>query len=469
MQRILIIDDERTARKGLYFTLKKSFDDVHEAENFADAQRKLKQSEFDLAMVDLRLPSEEEGLRLIKHIKEIYPMTAVLIITAYSSVESAVKAMRAGGDDYITKDFTSEEIVIKVQKMLEMRKLWLSGLRLTKQVDDIKNKYTPFKEPDIIIGESKKMTLILDKLARIGKDNDSTVLVTGESGTGKEMVARSIHINSPKRARQKFVVVDVANMPATLLESQLFGHEKGAFTNANQLHRGFFEVASGGTVFLDEIGDFPLELQVKLLRFIQEKSFVRVGGDQPMYSDVRIIAATNKNLEELVKNNRFREDLYYRIKVIHIHLPPLRERKEDIPVLIKHFRERFNKLKGRELPFSQEVIDKMMQYDWPGNIRQLKNFIEELYVLCPSNEVTLDNLNFDQFDNHSKDEDPFNDLISLPFKAARKELVERFERQYYKYYYQACDGNITRMAQMVGESREGISKKLKYHGIKEEN
>lgn len=467
MKRILIVDDERTARKGIYFTLNKNFDYIDEAESVDQALEVLRKKEFELAMVDLRLPSEEDGLKLIKHIKDTYPMTPILVITAYGSVESAVKAMRAGGDDYITKDFTREEILIKAHKMLEMRKLWLSGLRLTKQVDDIKNKYAPFKEPDIIVGESKKMLGILDKLARIGRDNDSTVLVTGESGTGKELVARAIHINSPRRARKKFVVVDVANMPATLLESQLFGHEKGAFTNANQLHHGFFEIADGGTVFLDEIGDFPLELQVKLLRFIQEKSFVRVGGDNPRYSDVRIIAATNKNLEKLVQNNQFREDLYYRIKVIHIHLPPLRERRDDIPTLINHFRERFNKLKGRDLPFSSDVIDNMINYDWPGNIRQLKNFIEELYVLCPSDLVTTDNLNFNSIKNNSRDDDPFSDLIELPFKKARRQLVERFELQYYKHYYDACDGNITRMAKLVGESREGISKKLKYLGLKD--
>ncbi len=467
MSKILIVDDDRTARKGLYFILKPHTGLILEAENIKQADGYLKTKEFDLVISDLRLPNEENGLSLVKAIKQKYPLTQVLMITAYGSVNSAVAAMKAGADDYVTKDFSREEIIIKINKMLETRKLWIANLRLSGQVNSLK-KYNSSEEPDQIIGESNSIRQILSLVTRIGKDRDSTVLITGESGTGKELIAKAIHRFNPERSKHNFVVVDVANMPASLLESQLFGHEKGAFTNAIQRHVGYFEVANKGTVFLDEIGDFPLELQVKLLRFLQEKTFTRVGGEKPIFSDTRIVAATNKNLEELIQNEQFREDLYYRLNVINIQMPSLRERREDIPLLINYYQNKFELQKGRVLFFPESVLQKMTEYNWPGNIRQLKNFLERLFVLCPGDEVSEEELIFDQATKEVEN-DVFGGLLQMPFKDARNELIQKFESVYLMHYLELYNNNISRLADAVGESREGLSKKIKKYGLKTAN
>jgi len=467
MSKILIVDDERTARKGLYFILKSRVDEVCEAENIIQAEKHLQYKEFDLVISDLRLPEEDNGINLVKKIKRKHPLTPVLMITAYSSVDSAVKAMKAGADDYVTKDFTPEEITLKIEKMLENRKLLLTNLRLSEQVYTLKNKFGSQFESSQIIGNSPIIKKILNLVARVGQDKDSTVLITGESGTGKELIARSIHQNNLSRSKNKFVVVDVANMPATLLESQLFGHEKGAFTSAHQKHTGFFEIANGGTVFLDEIGDFPFELQVKLLRFLQEKSFVRVGGEKPIVSDVRIIAATNKDLGEMVTNQRFREDLYYRLNVVKIYLPPLRERGEDVIAIIDYYKSIFELQKGRILKFPENIIKKMRNYLWPGNIRQLKNMIESLYVVCPDEEVKEKDLLFDQLPGKSNDNEMFSGLLNMPIKQARNKLVEKFESVYIKHHMEINENNISKIALFAGESREGLSKKIKKYRLKE--
>lgn len=465
MIKILIVDDERTARKGLYFSLKKLADSIKEAENIKQAEALLRAEEFDLVISDLRMPNEEQGLNLVKKVKQIYPLTPLLMITAYGSVDSAVLAMKAGADDYITKDFSREELVLKIGKMLQTRKLWLTNLRLSDQVHSLSNEFSLSGEEDQIVGNSPPMKEIMSLVTRVGLDRDSTVLISGESGTGKELIARAIHRINPHRNKHKFVVVDVANMPATLLESQLFGHEKGAFTNALQKHSGYFEIAQGGMVFLDEIGDFPLELQVKLLRFLQEKTFMRVGGEAPIRSDVRIVAATNKNLKELVEKERFREDLFYRLNVVNIHLPPLRERRQDIMPLIEYFREKFTIRKERRLQFPEAIIDKMKNYSWPGNIRQLKNFLESLYVTCPEDVVREKDLNFEEVPAVNND-DLFQLLLELPFKEAKQRLIEKFERFYLGHHLRLSDSNISKLASTVGESREGISKKVKRYNLK---
>jgi len=467
MSKILIVDDERTARKGLYFILKPEADEIEEAENIQQAEALISEKEFDLVISDLRLPHENDGLDLVKKIKQIRTLTPVLMITAFSSVDSAVQAMQAGADDYITKDAGRDEIVIKVKKMLENRKLMLANLRLSEQVSSLKNKYSLQPEADQIIGDSPPIKKVLDAAARAGQDNNSTVLITGESGTGKELIARSIHHNNSFRSKNKFVVVDVANMPAALLESQLFGHEKGAFTNALQKHTGCFETADGGTAFLDEIGDFPLQLQVKLLRFLQEKTFTRVGGEAPIFSDVRIVAATNKNLDELVEQERFREDLYYRLNVVQIQLPALRERRGDIPAIIEYFKNKFEIQKGRTLNFPENVLTKMVNYNWPGNVRQLKNMIERLFVLCPRDTVSESELNFDHLPGSNFEADLFDGLLDMPIKEARQKLIEKFESSYLKHHLDIYKNNISKMAFAVGESREGLSKKIKRYGLKD--
>ncbi|MCA9735308.1 MAG: sigma-54-dependent Fis family transcriptional regulator [Deferribacteres bacterium] len=464
MSTILIVDDDRTTRKGLYFILKFHSDHIFEAENIKQADACLNEREYDLVISDLRLPNEENGLALVRKIKQKHPLTPVLMITAYGSVNSAVEAMKAGADDFVTKDFSREEIVIKINKMLETRKLWLSNLRLAEQVNSFK-KFSSHDTGDQIIGESPRIKEILQLIVRVAKDKDATVLITGESGSGKELVAKAIHQTNPIRKDNNFVVVDVANMPATLLESQLFGHEKGAFTNAIQKHIGYFEIADKGTAFLDEIGDFPLELQIKLLRFLQEKTFNRVGGEKTIYSDTRIVAATNKDLSELMAKQRFREDLFYRLNVISIHIPSLRERREDIPLLIDYFKNKFEWTKGRVLLFPESVIRHMTEYNWPGNIRQLKNFIERLFILCPHEEVRLGDLNFEQTPKNS-DDFVFGDLLQLSLKDARQELIRNFERVYLKHYLELYNNNISKLATAVGESRESLSKKIKKYALK---
>ena len=466
MTKILIVDDERTARKGLFFLLKSQPYQIEEAASKNQAVAKLKGQEFDLAIVDLRLPEEKHGLSLVQTIHHKYPMTPVLVMTAYGSIECAVKAIKAGAQDFVTKDFSRDEIILKVDKLLEIRKLWLSNLRLSEQVSYLKNNLEIWNGQDQIIGESSAIQQVLDLTVRVGKDNESTVLITGESGTGKELIAQSIHYNSTTRSRNKFMVIDVANIPTTLLESQLFGHEKGAFTNAHQQHIGLLEKAHKGTVFLDEIGDFPLKLQVKLLRFLQEKLFYRVGGNKPIHSDVRIIAATNKKPEQIVQQKRFREDLYYRLNVVRIHLPALRERRDDIPLLVQYFQKKLEAKKGRSLIFPEPVIQKMMSYHWPGNIRQLKNFMERLYITCTTPEVNEQDLNFSGLPAQNKEKELFTSLLKLPLKTARQQLIGKLEKMFLKHYLGLYNGNISKIATVVGESREGLSKKIKKYGLK---
>lgn len=467
MSKILIVDDDRTARKGLYFILNKICENVYEAESISEAESYFKKNEFDVIISDLRLPKEEDGINLVKKIKQMYPLTPVVMITAFGSVNSAVEAIKAGAYDYVTKDFSKDEIILKIKKILEIRKLWLSNIRLSEEVIVLKNKYVQVPSYDKIIGDSPQIKRILDMVTRIGLDNDSTVLIQGESGTGKELIARAIHHNSTRRSKSKFVVVDVASMPSTLLESQLFGHEKGSFTDAREKHIGYFEMANNGTVFLDEIGDFPLELQVKLLRFLQEKTFIRVGGVEPLYSDVRIVAATNKKLDKMV-GEEFRKDLFYRLSVINIQLPSLRERKEDILSLTEYFVKKYEVVKGRKLLFPQPVINKFIEYDWPGNIRQLKNLIESLYVLSPENIVSEDDINFDNIPNSKLMEEISYDIQDLPFKEARKILLEQFERNYIKSKLEKYNGNISKTSAGIGISREALSKKIKRYDLKGE-
>ncbi|GAB4377295.1 MAG: sigma-54 dependent transcriptional regulator [Calditrichia bacterium] len=470
MNKILVVDDQRTARKGITLLLKSLNFESDEAASLQEAESRLQQTEYDLVITDLRLPDEAQGLEVIRRVRTRHPLTPILVVTAYGSVDSAVKAMQNGADDYVTKDFSREELLLKIKRLMEIRKTQLANLRLHEQVNTFREKYRDFIEPDTIVGESPQMKQVMDLVARAAEDNDATVLITGESGTGKELIARAIHWNSPIRHKNQFVIVDVANLPANLLESELFGHEKGAFTSAHQMKKGKFEVADGGSVFLDEIGDFSPELQTKLLRFLQERTFSRVGGIKQLYSNVRIIAATNKNLEEMVEKGSFRQDLFFRLNVVRIHLPPLRERKSDIPALLRYFSARLEEQKGRHLEFPEEIIHKITEYSWPGNVRQLKNFLERLYITCNSGVVREEHLMFQPITTERSEVNPFQHLLDLPLKEARQRLVEEFEKFYLSHHLNLQNGNISKLASEVGESREGLSKKIKRYGLKgEEN
>ena len=381
---ILIVDDEANIRRVLGAVFSKDGYRVLTAENGKKALDIIStEPDLDVLLCDLIMP-DLNGIEVLKSAREINPFLSVVMITAHGTIKTAVDAMRFGAFDYITKPFDMDEIKLIVKNALERRRLLAENTELKQQ---LRSRY----KFDEIVGSSGKMHDVYKVIERVANSN-ATVLVRGESGTGKELVARAIHFNS-LRAAKPFIAVSCAALPETLLESELFGHEKGAFTGAVGQKAGRFELANQGTLFLDEIAEVSLSMQVKLLRVLQERKFERVGGTKTLSMDVRMIAATNRNLEEAVAMSEFREDLYYRLQVIQVFLPPLRDRREDIPPLVEHFVEKFNTQNSRSIKFaSPECMDLLMKYDWPGNIRELENAIERGVVLAdPASEyITAD-------------------------------------------------------------------------------
>jgi len=375
-ERMLIVDDERPIRNLLLTILKEEgYENIDEAMNVRQAIDKLNSKFYNLALIDLRLP-DGTGLDVLKHIKENNKDTISIIGTGYGTMESAIESLKMGAYDYITKPFHIEELLNTVSRALEHTRLKTENIILRKEV---KEKY----DEKNIIGTSQNIQ-DMHKLIRTVADSDSTILILGESGTGKELVAKALHYHS-RRGEKPLIPVNCGAIPEDLLESELFGYVKGAFTGANFNKLGRFQLANGGTIFLDEIGDMSPKLQVKVLRVLQEQEFEPVGSVESTKVDVRIITATNKNLEKAVEEKKFREDLYYRLNVIPIHIPPLRERKCDIPLLIEHFIGKFNKSKGKNVQgFTDKAISLLMSYNWPGNIRELENLIERLVILKSS-------------------------------------------------------------------------------------
>lgn len=382
---ILIVDDEANIRRVLDAVFTKDGYRVLTAENGRKALDIIStEPNLDVLLCDLIMP-DLNGIEVLKSAREINPFLSVVMITAHGTIKTAVDAMRFGAFDYITKPFDMDEIKLIVRNALERR-------RLLAENTELKQELRSHYKFDEIIGSSGKMQEVYKIIERVANSN-ATVLIRGESGTGKELVARAIHFNSPRSAKP-FIAVSCAALPETLLESELFGHEKGAFTGAAGQKAGRFELANQGTLFLDEIADVSLAMQVKLLRVLQERKFERIGGTKTLNMDVRLIAATNRNLEDDVAAGGFREDLYYRLQVIQVFLPPLRDRKEDIPPLVEHFVEKFNKQNSRSMKFaSPECMDLLMKYNWPGNIRELENAIERGVVLAdPSSEYITPDL-----------------------------------------------------------------------------
>ncbi len=382
--RVLIVDDESSLRTALFRILDRKGLSVVTA-NHAEEAKFLSQSEqpIDLALVDLNLP-DGDGIELMIHLKAMHPNCQVIILTGHGTIEAAVRATQQGAFHFITKPFNMEEIVSIVDKALAHKKLQQENIQLRTEL----NKKYQFEH---IIGKSEGINNVLSLVERVS-DSDSTVLVTGESGTGKELIARAIHYNSP-RADQPFIAINCGAIPSELLESELFGHIKGAFTGAIANRIGRFEMADGGTIFLDEIGDLEPALQVKLLRSIQQRSFEPVGSAKTVTVNVRVIAATNKNLEDQVHLGKFREDLFYRLNVIPIVVPPLRERKSDIPLIFAHFMEIFNRNKGRKLTgVSPATMECLVNYNWPGNIRELENLVERLAILKGQGQIEVNDL-----------------------------------------------------------------------------
>jgi len=381
--KILVADDEQSMREFLDIMLKKEGYKVSLASNGEEVLRLIEKDIFDLVLMDIRMP-RLDGISALKKIKAISSETIVIMITAYASADTAIKAMKEGAYDYITKPFKVEEIKLIIKNALEKKNLQKENI-LLKQV--VRDRY----HFENIIGQSSKMLALYDLLEKVAPTK-TNILVAGESGTGKELVAKAIHFNSPRKEKP-FVTLNCGAIPEPLIESELFGHMKGAFTDAIATKKGLFEVADGGTIFLDEISELPLLMQVKLLRVLQDKEFKRVGGTEDIRVDVRIISATNKDLEEAVKERLFREDLFYRLNVIQIKLPPLRERREDIPLLADHFLKKYSEeLNKNILRISSEAFHILLNYEFPGNVRELQNMIERAVALEATQELTAQNL-----------------------------------------------------------------------------
>jgi two-component system response regulator PilR (NtrC family) len=380
---IHIIDDEPIIHEVLGDLLTTEGYIVVNSSNGEEALEKHSPQAYELILLDLLMPGMD-GIEVLKRIKKIDPHSVIVIITAYASVESAISAMKMGAFDYIQKPFKHDELLLTVRRAVEHKKLQEENLRLK---DELKRKFS-FEN---IIGKSEVMQEVFE-LIKASAPTRSTILLQGESGTGKELVAKAIHQNSD-RASFPFITVNSGSLPPDLLESHLFGHVKGAFTGAVNLKKGLFEAAENGTIFFDEISSLNQETQSKLLRVMQEKEFMRLGGTKIIKVDVRVVAATNSELEELVRQQRFRQDLFYRLNVIKIELPPLRKRKEDIPLLVKHFLHIYGKENKKEIEeISEDVLEILANYDWPGNIRELENLIERAVVLSKSNLITRDSL-----------------------------------------------------------------------------
>lgn len=376
--RVLVVDDEESMRDFLSIMLHREGYQVDTAVDGAQAVAHLRSHSYDLVISDIKMP-RMTGLQLLAHIKERTPETVVLMVTAFSSTEEAVEAMKQGAYDYITKPFKNEEIRLIVKNALERRALRQENLALKEEL----GKRYSF---DGLVGKSKVMQDVFALIRKVA-DNPVKVLITGESGTGKELVAKAIHYNSSRR-EEPFVPINCGAIPENLLESELFGHEKGSFTGAIKQKAGLFETAEGGTIFLDEIGELPAMMQVKLLRVLQENEFRRVGGTKSLSTDVRVLAATNRHLEDAVAEGSFREDLYYRFNVIRVDLPALRQRREDIPAMIDFFWERFTGVEGVKV--DEDAMRRLIDYHWPGNVRELENVIERATVLGSDNRITLD-------------------------------------------------------------------------------
>ena len=461
--KILIADDDRTLRKGLRFEFEDSSYQVHEASSVKEASDLFKEIDFELIITDLKIPQVEDGLKILREAKKHDPITMVMVITGYGSIELAVQAMKAGADDFVTKDASIEEIKLKAEKLIQQYQAKLEHSKLREENIRLHCELEQKYRFENIIGNSRVFQETLKLVGKVAEDGQCTVLLQGESGTGKELIAKAIHYNSPRRDHP-YVIVNIAAVPDTLLESELFGHVKGAFTDALKDRDGKFKLADGGTLFLDEIGDMPLNLQVKLLRVLQERNFEPVGSNENISVDVRIIAATNQDLNQKIKGKTFREDLYYRLNVVPIKLPSLRERKEDIPLLANHFLEKFCQERKKELKINPDIVNQFMYYDWHGNIRELENVIEQMVVLSSGNVIQFQDLpKFLQ--NLGQDKKGINMDYSGNFTEARSTMISNFEKQFIARALDTNAWNVSQTAKSIGVSREGLHRMIKKHGL----
>lgn len=470
MQTILIVDDDRSIRYSLKRMLEDNFS-VLTAQNGEEALARVKESTPDLIIMDIKMPGRS-GIEVLKEIKLVDPKSLVILMTAYGTTETAIEAMKYGAFDYILKPFPIPQMKELVQKAITLRKLMKEEVSYAPEPDQK-------KEEEQIIGSSLKMQEIYKVIGQVAP-SDVTVLLRGESGTGKELIARAIYQHS-LRSNQLYLPINCAAIPDTLLESELFGHEKGAFTGAISRRIGKLEQCQGGTIFLDEIGDMSLSTQAKLLRILQEKSFERLGGRETIRVDIRFIVATNKDLEEAISKGEFREDLYYRLNVVSIKIPPLRERKEDIPALVSYFLRKFNReLKKRVVGITPGAMEKISFYGWPGNVRQLENVLKRAMLLCQGEWILDDQLLLEVEERRESGEvrdrrtfenlvdSLFEELTGNPLAQEGLDMVSAIEKGLIIRALQKTNGNQVQAASLLGINRSTLRGKMDRYHIKKE-
>jgi len=443
--RILVVDDEHAVRDSLFHWFEKDGYEVTAAESATEALSAFQEHAFDVALLDIKMPGMD-GMELQEHLHKIDPSLATIMITAFASVETAVRALKQGAFDYVTKPIDPDELSHLVQRALEKRRLERENLQLRETLDDL-------VAVDTIIGESLPMQKVLELIRHVA-DTHATVLIRGESGTGKELVARAIHANSPRRYFP-IVPVNCGALPETLLESELFGHEKGAFTGAQYRRKGKIEMADGGTLFLDEVGAVSARMQVDLLRALETKEITRIGGSRPLKVDFRIVCATNEDLEKAVEEGRFREDFYYRINVFSIEVPPLRDRRSDIPLLAEHFRQRLARQMDKRITrIGPKALKLLQEQEWPGNVRELANAIERAMVVGRPPEIRPEDL-------------PLGAPrpATIPFDAPPLSLAE-LEKRHIASVLEQTGWNITRTAEVLEIDRVTVYNKIKKYALR---
>jgi two-component system response regulator HydG len=441
---VLVVDDQKNMRATTAMLLRSAGHQVAEAADGSIALEQLARGTYDVVLTDLRMPNLD-GMQLLKTVQQSSPQTQVIVMTAYGTIESAVEAIRHGACDFLTKPFQSDEVLLRVGKALEKRRLLGE---VTLYAEEFRKRYGL----EHIVGRSPAMREVLDRVMRVGP-TEATVLITGESGTGKELVARALHVAS-RRSDRPFVPVNCAAITETLLESELFGHARGAFTGATRARRGLFEEAHGGTLFIDEIGETTPGFQAKLLRALQEGEIRRVGESAPVQVDVRIVAATNQDLRRAIVEKRFREDLFYRLAVVPLRIPPLRERREDVPLLAAHFLERFNQRTGGDKVLTPDGAARLLEHDWPGNVREIENVLEQAAALCPAREIRARDI-------HIEAARP----AQAGAAATLAQAVEDAERRAIEAALHRLEHDLPRVARELGISNTTLWRKMKRLGI----
>jgi len=457
MEIILVVDDEKNYLVVLQTLLEGEGYEVLTSDSPIHALELLEACDADLVITDMKMP-KMDGIEILERAKKGDPDLPVIMMTAYGTVEKAVEAMKKGAYDYITKPFQNQELMLTIRKALDMRNM-LKQNRMLHEELSAKYKF------DNIVGKSKPMLKIYELIKKVANSR-ATVVITGDSGTGKELVARSIHFNS-NRQEHPFISVNCTALTETLLESELFGHEKGSFTGAVSMKKGRFELADKGTLFLDEVGEMSMGLQSKVLRVLQEMEFERVGGTVPIKVDVRIVAATNKNLKEEVHKGNFREDLFFRLNVVHINLPPLRERSDDIPLLISHFVKKYALENGKEdIEITANALKTLLNYKWPGNIRELENVVERAVILCNQNQITDSDL---PDEIHESRDLEFDIDRFIPLNVKLSEALERIEERMIRRALKQTNNVQAHAADLLGIAKNLFQYKMKKYRIKSSN